>query len=80
MNNTQYTIKFFGGPRDGDTTFQRFTPPAKYYISIVETKNLKEFLSSPVHESDCAGEAHYYECEPIGQDVLQYTYKGVVVL
>jgi hypothetical protein len=70
-------IDFWGGPRDGDYTYQAYTPPKDYLIPT--SKDPAAYLGMPVIEESAHGfiSYHRYVLETTKLGNKRYTYVGL---
>jgi hypothetical protein len=77
-----YSIRFFGGPRDGDEVYQFMAPPEIYDTPIHINMGSPEILGIPVTVNEpliVGTEAHHYELVWIAPYKAIFRYRGVVV-
>lgn len=77
-NQITFTVKFFGGPRDGDVAYQGEHPPDQYFMPY--NAKVEDISHTPISNSEgsYSEESHRYVSQWTSQTTLVYLYKGVV--
>ena len=66
----KYTVKFWGGPKDGAIDHQREEPLSDYYLTVKDASEVKSI--------EPGMEFHHYVKLELSGYVVKYEYKGVV--
>ena len=71
-------VEFLGGPRDGDYTYQNYSPPTLFYMPA--SQEVSSFYRKPVSQEATYMFAEYYVyelSEPVEGHSYTYKYIGM---